>query len=92
MTGKSTTLPASKSMAPVPQTLPGLLSLESRLPLAPTRPKCNSILHLFGTWLFDAALANVKILPVHKNAGKRVHCLEVIILIIVFNLFMMKYV
>ncbi|XP_063903685.1 ral GTPase-activating protein subunit beta isoform X4 [Zophobas morio] len=28
---------------------------ESRTPLAPGRPKCNSILHLFGEWLFEAA-------------------------------------
>lgn len=28
---------------------------ESRIPLAPARPKCNSILHLFGEWLFEAA-------------------------------------
>ncbi|XP_054710281.1 ral GTPase-activating protein subunit beta-like isoform X3 [Uloborus diversus] len=27
-----------------------------RLPLSPSRPKCNSVLHLFGTWLFEAAL------------------------------------
>jgi len=31
------------------------LSAENRPPLAPTRPKCNSILHLFGEWLFEAA-------------------------------------
>ena len=29
---------------------------EARNPLAPARPKCNSILHLFGEWLFEAAL------------------------------------
>ncbi|GFY51172.1 ral GTPase-activating protein subunit beta [Trichonephila inaurata madagascariensis] len=27
-----------------------------RLPLSPSRPKCNSVLHLFGSWLFEAAL------------------------------------
>lgn len=31
------------------------LGFEPRPPLAPTRPKCNSILHLFGEWLFEAA-------------------------------------
>ncbi|XP_061400512.1 ral GTPase-activating protein subunit beta [Musca vetustissima] len=31
------------------------LGLEPRPPLAATRPKCNSILHLFGEWLFEAA-------------------------------------
>ncbi|KAL0278957.1 UNVERIFIED_CONTAM: hypothetical protein PYX00_000621 [Menopon gallinae] len=30
------------------------LGFESRSPLAPNRPKCNSILHLFGDWLFEA--------------------------------------
>ena len=29
-------------------------SLQSRLP-HPDRPKCNSILHLCGSWLFEAA-------------------------------------
>lgn len=28
---------------------------EHRPPLTPARPKCNSILHLFGEWLFEAA-------------------------------------
>ncbi|XP_069691801.1 ral GTPase-activating protein subunit beta isoform X2 [Periplaneta americana] len=28
---------------------------DSRHPLAPARPKCNSILHMFGEWLFEAA-------------------------------------
>lgn len=35
--------------------MPSLGHWENRLPLAPTRPKCNSILHLFGEWLFEAA-------------------------------------
>ncbi|XP_052272276.1 ral GTPase-activating protein subunit beta-like isoform X2 [Dreissena polymorpha] len=67
---KSNTTISSKTSVPMPQCLPGLLSLDSRPPLAPNRPKCNSILHLFGAWLFDAALANVKILPVHRNEGQ----------------------
>ncbi|XP_053677256.1 ral GTPase-activating protein subunit beta isoform X2 [Anopheles nili] len=34
-----------------------MLSLcqENKFPLAANRPRCNSILHLFGEWLFDAA-------------------------------------
>jgi hypothetical protein len=28
---------------------------DSRHSVAPARPKCNSILHLFGEWLFEAA-------------------------------------
>ncbi|XP_076463976.1 ral GTPase-activating protein subunit beta-like isoform X2 [Babylonia areolata] len=52
--------------APPPVNQPvGKLSLESRFPFAPTRPQCNSILHLFGAWLFDAALAGVKLHPSH---------------------------
>lgn len=31
------------------------LGQEIRPPLAGGRPKCNSILHLFGEWLFEAA-------------------------------------
>lgn len=31
------------------------LGQDVRPPLAPGRPKCNSILHLFGEWLFEAA-------------------------------------
>lgn len=31
------------------------IGTESRPPLTPHRPKCNSILHLFGEWLFEAA-------------------------------------
>lgn len=35
------------------------LSFDSKiLKLAPGRPKCNSILHLFGEWLFQAAFIN----------------------------------
>jgi hypothetical protein len=31
------------------------ITSENRQPLAIARAKCNSILHLFGEWLFDAA-------------------------------------
>ncbi|XP_053961641.1 ral GTPase-activating protein subunit beta isoform X12 [Anastrepha ludens] len=31
------------------------LGFEQRPPLAVARPKCNSVLHLFGEWLFEAA-------------------------------------
>lgn len=34
-------------------------SQEIRPPLAPGRPKCNSILHLFGEWLFEAAFVGI---------------------------------
>ncbi|XP_062549207.1 ral GTPase-activating protein subunit beta isoform X2 [Armigeres subalbatus] len=46
---QSTSLPSSNFSS--------MLSLcqENRYPLAANRPRCNSILHLFGEWLFDAA-------------------------------------
>ncbi|XP_055299227.1 ral GTPase-activating protein subunit beta isoform X13 [Sitodiplosis mosellana] len=43
--------PSSSSLL----SLPSLGFIESRPPLAAARPKCNSILHLFGEWLFEAA-------------------------------------
>ncbi|XP_037885910.1 ral GTPase-activating protein subunit beta isoform X11 [Glossina fuscipes] len=42
--------PSSSSLNSLPS-----LGLEQRPPLATARPKCNSILHLFGEWLFEAA-------------------------------------
>uniref|UniRef100_A0A1A9W0F5 Rap-GAP domain-containing protein n=1 Tax=Glossina brevipalpis TaxID=37001 RepID=A0A1A9W0F5_9MUSC len=42
--------PSSSSLNSLPS-----LGLEQRPPLAAARPKCNSILHLFGEWLFEAA-------------------------------------
>ena len=37
------------------------LSLDDRLPYAPGRPHVNSVLHLFGQWLVEAALAGVRV-------------------------------
>ncbi|GFO11933.1 ral GTPase-activating protein subunit beta, partial [Plakobranchus ocellatus] len=48
----------------------GKLVLDTQLPYAPNRPKCNSILHLFDAWLFDAALAGVKLHPSHAAQAK----------------------
>lgn len=47
---------------------------ETRGALAPGRPRCNSILHLFGEWLFEAAfigteLQGVKGATVEELAG-----------------------
>ncbi|XP_013113641.2 ral GTPase-activating protein subunit beta isoform X4 [Stomoxys calcitrans] len=42
--------PSSSSLNSMPS-----LGSEHRPPLAAARPKCNSILHLFGEWLFEAA-------------------------------------
>lgn len=50
------------------------IGLDQRPPLAVARPKCNSILHLFGEWLFEAAhiggdawLINTKSKYSHSN-------------------------
>uniref|UniRef100_S4RMJ1 Ral GTPase-activating protein subunit alpha/beta N-terminal domain-containing protein n=1 Tax=Petromyzon marinus TaxID=7757 RepID=S4RMJ1_PETMA len=37
------------------------LSCEPRPPPAPTRPRVNSVLNLFGQWLFDAALVSCRL-------------------------------
>ena len=77
---------AAKLAAPPPVNQPvGKLSLESRFPFAPTRPRCNSILHLFGAWLFDAALAGVKLHPSHAAPGDSA-CLECLCLFFGFAL------
>ncbi|XP_065095228.1 ral GTPase-activating protein subunit beta isoform X3 [Ochlerotatus camptorhynchus] len=58
----SRTLANQGNLIPQSASLPSsnfssMLSLcqENRYPLATNRPRCNSILHLFGEWLFDAA-------------------------------------
>ncbi|XP_043270594.1 ral GTPase-activating protein subunit beta isoform X3 [Venturia canescens] len=51
------------------------LGQDIRPPLAPGRPKCNSILHLFGEWLFEAAFVGTdgwsQNLPQPLGASKR---------------------
>ncbi|XP_012219325.1 ral GTPase-activating protein subunit beta isoform X2 [Linepithema humile] len=51
------------------------LGQDIRPPLAPGRPKCNSILHLFGEWLFEAAFIGTdgwsQSLPQPSGASKR---------------------
>ncbi|XP_052058884.1 ral GTPase-activating protein subunit beta-like isoform X2 [Mytilus californianus] len=61
-TPKSSTLPPNLS---------GHVSFDARQPLASSRPRCNSILHLFGAWLFDAALARVSLHPSHKETADK---------------------
>ncbi|CAH0560851.1 unnamed protein product [Brassicogethes aeneus] len=43
---------------------------DSKTPLAPGRPKCNSIFHLFGEWLFEAAFIGCD-LPQKQHDLKR---------------------
>ncbi|XP_068601913.1 ral GTPase-activating protein subunit beta-like [Brachionichthys hirsutus] len=63
----SQTSKASQQQQQQPSSSPTLLSSpnqsswESRLLPAPARPKVNSILDLFGQWLFDAALVHCKL-------------------------------
>lgn len=41
--------------------------LEPKTPLAPGRPKCNTILHLFGEWLFEAAFIGCDLNSPHSR-------------------------
>ncbi|XP_067010015.2 ral GTPase-activating protein subunit beta [Anabrus simplex] len=47
----------NSSGPPSTSSINSMLSMgqDARSPLAPARPKCNSILHMFGEWLFEAA-------------------------------------
>lgn len=47
------------------------LGHETRAPLAPTRPKSNSILHLFGEWLFEAAFIGCDLPQSNSNVSKQ---------------------
>ncbi|XP_041980537.1 ral GTPase-activating protein subunit beta isoform X2 [Aricia agestis] len=53
-------LTSSRPSSVVPTTPPNSITSQvgetERLPLTPLRPSVNSILHLFGEWLFEAAL------------------------------------
>ncbi|XP_077290167.1 ral GTPase-activating protein subunit beta isoform X2 [Arctopsyche grandis] len=52
-------LTSSRPVSVAPTTPPNPIPIASsteRPPLAPVRPRVNSILHLFGDWLFEAAL------------------------------------
>uniref|UniRef100_A0A8C3AF95 Ral GTPase-activating protein subunit beta n=1 Tax=Cyclopterus lumpus TaxID=8103 RepID=A0A8C3AF95_CYCLU len=68
-TSKSSTVSSSKcskqqqqtSSSPTLLSSPNQSSWETRPLPAPARPKVNSILNLFGQWLFDAALVHCKL-------------------------------
>ncbi|KAK5643498.1 hypothetical protein RI129_007343 [Pyrocoelia pectoralis] len=47
------------------------LNMESRAPLAAERAKCNSILHLFGEWLFEAAFVGSSLVQNQDTDHKR---------------------
>ncbi|XP_074641925.1 ral GTPase-activating protein subunit beta-like [Tubulanus polymorphus] len=53
--------------------LPPPVMLEAQLPFAVGRPKCNSILHLFGPWLFEAALTGVRVHGSHGSNSEHVY-------------------
>ncbi|KAL4646238.1 ral GTPase-activating protein subunit beta-like isoform X10 [Arapaima gigas] len=60
----STTHPAKVShptTSPSPLSSPNQTNTEPRPLPAPSRPKVNSILNLFGQWLFDASLVHCKL-------------------------------
>uniref|UniRef100_A0A3Q0S5S7 Ral GTPase-activating protein subunit beta n=1 Tax=Amphilophus citrinellus TaxID=61819 RepID=A0A3Q0S5S7_AMPCI len=60
-TSKSSTVSSQTSSSPTLLSSPNQSSWESRPLPAPARPKVNSILNLFGQWLFDAALVHCKL-------------------------------
>uniref|UniRef100_A0A674NWH6 Ral GTPase-activating protein subunit beta n=1 Tax=Takifugu rubripes TaxID=31033 RepID=A0A674NWH6_TAKRU len=63
-TSKSSTVSVQQqppSSSPTLLSSPNQSSWESRPLPAPARPRVNSILHLFGQWLFDAALVHCKL-------------------------------
>ncbi|XP_076849474.1 ral GTPase-activating protein subunit beta isoform X2 [Brachyhypopomus gauderio] len=64
-TSKATTTGQSKvshqPSSSSPLSSPNQTSSEPRRLPAPTRPKVNSVLNLFGQWLFDAALVHCKL-------------------------------
>ena len=47
--------------ASTPTSSPAHRTLESRPPLASSRPTVNSILHLFGAWLVEGSLTGVQV-------------------------------
>ncbi len=60
--GVSTPKAQPSSAGTTPSSSPGhFISLEARPPLAASRPSVNSILHLYGAWLVEAALIGVKV-------------------------------
>ena len=70
MTVSSKSGQATKSIgAPSVNNMIERISLSSRYAFASSRPSCNSILHLFGSWLFDAALVGVRIQHSHASPG-----------------------
>uniref|UniRef100_A0A8C2BKG4 Ral GTPase-activating protein subunit beta n=1 Tax=Cyprinus carpio TaxID=7962 RepID=A0A8C2BKG4_CYPCA len=57
----STTKVSQQPSSTSPLSSPNQTSSEPRPLPAPTRPKVNSVLNLFGQWLFDAALVHCKL-------------------------------
>ena len=52
---------AHQASSSSPLSSPNQTSFEPRPLPAPSRPKVNSVLNLFGQWLFDAALVHCKL-------------------------------
>ncbi|KAK3094041.1 hypothetical protein FSP39_023374 [Pinctada imbricata] len=70
--GKSnSTVTTPKSAVPPVVNLGSHMFYEARTSLAPSRPRCNSVLHLFGAWLYDAALARVKLQNCHRDMPEK---------------------
>ena len=65
----------SSGVPPAAPARPGLTNAFVDMHPRPTsnRPQCNSVLHLFGKWLFDASLASCKFEPLERE-GKILTC------------------
>ncbi|XP_017782958.1 PREDICTED: ral GTPase-activating protein subunit beta isoform X2 [Nicrophorus vespilloides] len=71
---RATTSSVTSSGPSSTSSLPSLTSIgnEQRIQLSPDRPTCNSILHLFGEWLFQAAFVGSDLTDKNANeSGKR---------------------
>ena len=65
------------------------LGLEQKPPLATARPKCNSILHLFGEWLFEAAHIGGDAWLI--NTKSKFILLNIVVFVFIISLFIVFY-
>ncbi|KAI5651451.1 ral GTPase-activating protein subunit beta [Phthorimaea operculella] len=67
--GLTSSRPASVAPTTPPNSITSTVGEAEKPPLAPLRPKVNSIFHLFGEWLFEAALIGTT--PQYTNSQQR---------------------
>ncbi|KAJ2949743.1 hypothetical protein O0L34_g15675 [Tuta absoluta] len=67
--GLTSSRPPSVAPTTPPNSITSQVGESEKPPLAPLRPKVNSIFHLFGEWLFEAALIGTT--PQYTNSQQR---------------------